>query len=89
MALELREPDLDTERPLEIMLPTGSCTPKVVDSLKEVLASHPGSTQVFLHLDAGMQTTVLRLGSQYYVDTTNGLHAELKTLLGSRALLSA
>ncbi len=88
MAMELREPDLDTERPLEIRLENGSCTPRVVDSLKEVLANHPGSTQVFLHLDAGPQTTVLRLGSEFYVDTTNGLHAELKALLGPKAVVT-
>jgi hypothetical protein len=31
---------------------------------------------------------VLRLGSQYYVDTTNGLHAELKALLGPKAVVA-
>ncbi len=35
-----------------------------------------------MHLDGGAQTTVLRLGSEYCVDTTNGLHAELKAHLG-------
>ncbi|MEA2447224.1 MAG: polymerase subunit alpha, partial [Actinomycetota bacterium] len=88
MALELREPDLATDRPLEIALPADGCTPKVVDSLKEVLASHPGSTQVFLHLATGPSTTVLRLGSEFSVDTTNGLHAELKALLGPKAVVT-
>jgi DNA polymerase-3 subunit alpha len=88
MALELREPDLATEKPLEISLPADGCTPKVVDSLKEVLASHPGSTKVFLHLASGASTTVLRLGSEFSVDTTNGLHAELKALLGPKAVVT-
>jgi DNA polymerase-3 subunit alpha len=53
------------------------------------LTSHPGSTQVFLHLDSGTARTVLRLGSEFWVDTGNGLHAELKALLGPGALSSA
>ena len=86
MALEIREPNLGDEQPVVINLQANGCTGKVVDSLKEILSSHPGSTQVFLHLDAGQKTTVLRLGSQYAVDTRNGLYAELKTILGPEAL---
>jgi DNA polymerase-3 subunit alpha len=89
MALEVREPNLGDELPLVINLSADGCTGKVVDSLKEILASHPGSTQVFLHLAAGQKTTVLRLGSQYAVDTRNGLYAELKTVLGPEALATA
>ena len=88
LVLELRELDFDTERPLEIKLTNGSCTPKIVESLKEVLANDPAPTQVFLQLDAGPQTTVLRLGSEFYVDTTNGLHAELTALLGPKAVVT-
>jgi DNA polymerase-3 subunit alpha len=88
MALEIREPNLGDELPLVINLPADGCTGKVVDSLKEILSSHPGSTQVFLHLDSGQKTTVIRLGSEYAVDTRNGLYAELKTILGPDALAS-
>jgi DNA polymerase-3 subunit alpha len=57
----------------------------MVDGLKQVLAAHPGSTQVFLSLDSGAKTTVLRLDSQFWVDASNGLHAEIKELLGPEA----
>jgi DNA polymerase-3 subunit alpha len=89
MAMEVKEPNLGEERPLTINLTADSCTPRVVDSLKEVLAGHPGSTQVFLNVGTGGKTTTLRLGSQFWVDASNGLHAELKALLGPQALLSA
>jgi DNA polymerase III subunit alpha len=88
MALEIREPNLGDELPLVINLSADGCTNQVVDSLKEILSNHPGSTQVFLHLEAGQKTTVLRLGSEYAVDTRNGLYAELKTVLGPDALAS-
>jgi DNA polymerase-3 subunit alpha len=89
VALEAREPNLGEERPLEIVLPGTSCTPTVVDSLKEILSNHPGSTHVFLHLEKDGSTTVLKLDSRFSVDTRNGLYAELKAELGPNALISA
>ena len=87
MALEFHEPDLGEDQPLVIKLPLEACTQKVVDSLKGVLGNHPGSTHVFLHLAKNTKTTVLRLGSEFSVDTSNGLHAELKALLGPTSLV--
>jgi DNA polymerase III subunit alpha len=86
IALEVYEPKLGTEEPLVINLPADACTEVVVEQLKDVLAGHPGSTQVFLHLAKSRKTTVLRLGSDFCVDATNGLHAEIKALLGPGAL---
>jgi DNA polymerase-3 subunit alpha len=88
MALEVKEPKLGENLPLTISMPIDACTEKVVESLKEVLSGHPGSTQVFLHLGGGKKTTTLRLGSEFWVDTSRGLHAELKALLGPQALAS-
>jgi DNA polymerase-3 subunit alpha len=87
MAMEIHEPKLGDVGPLVINMPADSCTPTTVDRLKDVLASHPGSTQVFLHLGRGPRTTVLRLDSRFAVDTRNGLFAELKELLGPTALV--
>jgi DNA polymerase-3 subunit alpha len=82
IALEMIEPRLDA-RPFEIRMTPETCTPNLVAELKGILAGHPGSTQVFLHLATAQRTTVLRLGSEFCVDTTNGLHAELKAHLGT------
>jgi DNA polymerase-3 subunit alpha len=89
IAVEVYEPKLGHDEPLVINLPVDACTRAVVEQLKDVLAGHPGSTQVFLHLAKSQKTTVLRLGSEFWVDTTNGLHAEIKALLGPGALLYA
>jgi DNA polymerase-3 subunit alpha len=89
VVLEAREPNLGEDRPLEIKLPGTSCTPTLVDSLKEILSNHPGSTHVFLHLEKDGSTTVLKLDSRFSVDTRNGLYAELKAELGPHALISA
>ncbi len=88
IALEITKPDLE-DRPLVINLAAEACTANVVSQLKEVLSSHPGSTQVFLELAAHRQRkTVLRLGSEFWVDSSNGLAAELKVLLGPESLAS-
>jgi DNA polymerase III subunit alpha len=88
IALEVIEPRLD-DRPFVIGLSEQSCTPTVLGELREILANHPGSKQVFLQLAGGPRTTVLRLGSEFCVDTSNGLHAELKAHLGKRITISA
>lgn len=86
IAMEVHEPNLGEERPIVINLNSDSCTDSTVGRLKEVLGNHPGSTQVFLHVAKGATTTVLRLGSEFWVDSSNGLCAEIKALLGPRAL---
>ena len=86
MAMEIHEPKLGDTHPLVIKLAAEACTRNAVDDLKDVLAGHPGHTPVFLHLDKGGTATVLRLASEFSVDTSNGLHAELKALLGPQAL---
>jgi DNA polymerase-3 subunit alpha len=88
IAMDIHEPKLGTDVPLVINLPIETCTQRVVDQLKDVLSNHPGSTQVFLQLAKSEKRTVLKLGSQFWVDTSNGLHAELKALLGPDALQS-
>ena len=74
MALEVREPNLGDEQPLVINLPADGCTEQFVDSLKEVLSSHPGSTQVFLHLAKGT-----RRPSCVSAASTRSTHATVST----------
>jgi DNA polymerase-3 subunit alpha len=89
IASRLREPKLGENRPLVLKLEHDSCNTKVVASLKEILRSHAGNTPVFLELLKGAQSTMLRLDSEYWVDTSNGLHAEVKSLLGPNSVADA
>src|SRR5688572_31067881 len=61
---ELRLPDLDQGQrgPVVIALGVQRCTPAVVDRLKEVLRTHPGATEVHLHLQDRKST---RLNSSH------------------------
>jgi DNA polymerase III subunit alpha len=71
-----------------LSLPPSRCTPPLVERLKEVLSSHPGSAEVHLKLvNTGREPTLLRLGP-VRVAPSNALMADLKALLGPGALAS-
>ena len=85
VAMEITLPDLSEgpRGPVVITLPVARCVPPVVDRLKEVLATHPGVTEVHLQLQqkAG-RTTVLRLDDRLRVTPSPSLYGDLKALLG-------
>ena len=85
IANEVIIPDLSIgpRGPIVVSLPTPRCTPPVVERFKEVLASHPGTTEVHLQLVNGEKTTVVRLDDRLRVNATPALFADLKALLGS------
>ena len=74
IAMELSLPDLSEgpRGPVVISLPVVRCTPPVVERLKEVLATHPGATEVHLRLQAASRTTVLRIDDGLRVNPTPG-----------------
>ncbi|HEY5186765.1 MAG TPA: DNA polymerase III subunit alpha [Actinomycetes bacterium] len=84
VAMEVTVPDLsDGPRgPVVITLPVNRCVPPVVDRLKEVLATHPGVTEVHLQLQASGRTTVMRLDDRLRVTPSPALFGDLKALLG-------
>ncbi|MCW2665495.1 MAG: polymerase alpha subunit [Frankiales bacterium] len=88
IANEVIVPDLSIgpRGPVVVSLPTARCTPPVVERFKEVLASHPGTTEVHLQLVNGGKTTVVRLDDRLRVTATPSLFADLKALLGPGCL---
>jgi DNA polymerase-3 subunit alpha len=71
--------------PVVISMPSTRCTPPVVESLKEVLATHPGTSEVRLKLMSRQSTTVMRL-DRLRVAPSPALFADLKQLLGPGCL---
>jgi DNA polymerase-3 subunit alpha len=84
IALDVTVPDVSEgpRGPVTITLPANRCTPPVVDRLKEVLASHPGTTEVQLELTSAGRSTVLRLDDRLRVTAGTAVMADLKELLG-------
>ena len=69
-----------------VEVPPGSCTNGMLAKLKEILAAHPGRSEVRLHLMGESGVRQLRLGEGYRVDPTAALLSELRLLLGPGAV---
>jgi DNA polymerase-3 subunit alpha len=68
--------------PVLVSMPAARCTAPVVERLKEVLGSHPGTTEVQLKLINGSRETVLRLDQGLRVRPSTALMGDIKALLG-------
>jgi DNA polymerase-3 subunit alpha len=89
IANELVVPDFSNaqvDRPLAVRLPTRQCTIEKVSALKQVLARHPGISQVHLRLISGDRITTLELDQSLRVTTSSALMGDLKALLGPGCL---
>ena len=88
VALEITTPDVSSavSGPVRLTLAANRCIPPLVDRLKAILAMHPGTSEVHLHLTGGTSTTVLRLDDRLRVTPTTALFGDLKALLGPSCL---
>jgi DNA polymerase-3 subunit alpha len=83
ICMEIKKPELNVvDEPLHVELPIHALTDERVESLKRLLSEHPGPSPVLLHVGAKS----IRLASQWRVDTSRGLLAELRVLLGPTCL---
>ena len=89
IANDLVVPDFSNarpNRPLAVSLPTRQCTLDKVTALKQVLARHPGTSQVHLRLISGDRITTLELDQSLRVTPSPALMGDLKALLGPGCL---
>ncbi len=88
-AVEVSAPsfsDTGSTGPLALHLDAARCTPPVVEQLRETLGTHPGATEVHIHLRNGPRTTVVSVDDRWWVETTPALFGDLKALLGPGCL---
>ena len=89
IANDLVVPDFSNaqlDRPVAVSLPTRQCTVDKVSALKQVLARHPGTSQVHLRLISGERITTLELDASLRVTPSSALMGDLKELLGPGCL---
>ncbi|HEX6947243.1 MAG TPA: DNA polymerase III subunit alpha [Acidimicrobiia bacterium] len=84
---EIEELKVRDDSAVRLGVPASRLTPETVGSLKSILANHPGTAPVYLHLTDDGNTKVLRLSDEHKVEPRTALFAELKELLGPRAIL--
>ena len=83
-ALDLSRPTITdlNKAPLRINLPSGMASKSMVEKLKQVLLTHPGTSTVFFHIGA----QVIKLPEEYNVDVVRAA-GELRMLLGPEGLI--
>ncbi len=89
-ASELTLPDLEeggARGPVVLSLAAARCTQPVVQRLKDVLATHPGGTEVHLRLTQPGKAVVMQLDAGLRVDPSPALYGDLKALLGPSCLV--
>lgn len=73
--------------PVRLNLPATRCTPPIVGRLRQVLAAHPGTTEVHVRLVGDSLETVMALDDSLRVDASSALMGDLKALLGADCLV--
>ncbi len=86
-ALEMKMPDISAAPtgPLLISLPAAQVTPPIVERMKEILRSHPGTREVHLQVIDQQKSTTLKIDA--LVTSSPSLSADLKAILGSDCLI--
>ena len=84
VAMEITVPDLESGStgPVALRLEARRCVPETIGSLKDILRTHPGTTEVRLQLIHGPRTTVMKLSDSLRVTPSPALYGDLKALLG-------
>jgi len=88
VAREINELAIRDDSSVRLAVAAQRLTPEVVTNLKAILRNHPGPATVFLNLSDNGDTKVLKLGDDHKVEPRSALFAELKELLGPRAILN-
>ena len=88
-ALDLSIPNINQAPigPFVIRLPADHCTPPIVDRMKEILRSHPGTREVHLRIEGGTAPTTFRLDEGLKITASPSLSADLKSVLGPDCLV--
>jgi DNA polymerase-3 subunit alpha len=87
IAQEIREPDLSEEGMVRLRVAAGQMSRTIVGRLRSVLANHPGRAPVVIHMMSDGSEKVIRIGDEYRVEPRSALYAELRELLGQKAVL--
>jgi DNA polymerase-3 subunit alpha len=88
IAMDVSVPDISQgpRGPVVLSLAANRVTPPLVERLKDVLATHPGTTEVHLDMTSSGRSTRVRLDDTLRVTASAALMADLKQLLGPAAI---
>ena len=87
IAREARELEIRDDSSVRLKVAAARLTPEFVGQLKAILANHPGPSPVLLHMTSKKGAKMLRLSDDHRVEARSALFAELKELLGPKAII--
>ncbi|MDO4664873.1 MAG: DNA polymerase III subunit alpha [Actinomycetaceae bacterium] len=87
-SMKLLELQMEADAPVGVTLQMNRCTRSLMQSLREVLVAHPGSSPMRLHLQQPGRTVVTQCPEDLWVTPDASLFAELKSLLGPNCLVN-
>ncbi|MFP5360451.1 MAG: DNA polymerase III subunit alpha [Actinomycetes bacterium] len=90
-AVDVKIPNLNVQdtSPVAITVPASRVTPPLVEQVKGILRSHPGSIEVRMVLTGPDKPLVMRLGDEFRVSRSSALYGDLKAALGPSCLAGA
>lgn len=83
---EVIEPELRSDESVRLKVPAVQLSPDLVSRLREIIANHPGPAPVYIEMTSDDDSKVWKLSDEYRVEPRSALYAELRELLGSRAV---
>lgn len=89
-AVELRVPNLNVidTSPLAITLPAVRVNAPVVEQIKDILRTHPGTVEVRMVLTGSGDPITMRLDDEFRVSRSSSLYGDLKAAFGPSCLAS-
>ena len=81
------EPELTSDDSVRVRVSASRMSATVAEKLKVVLANHPGSSPVFIHMTGEGPERVVRVSPDHAVDPRSALFAELRELFGPSAVM--
>ena len=84
--LTIMDVSADGAGPVALTLASNRCTTELVTRLKRVLQTHPGGSEVRVHLTQPGRETLVKLDDAWRVEPSPALFGDLKALLGPACL---
>jgi len=83
----ITEPDLKTEDSVRVRVAATRMSAAVAEKLKLVLANHPGSSPVYIHMTGDAGERIVRVSPDHAVNPRSALFAELRELFGPTSVM--
>jgi len=81
------EPELTSDASVRVRVSASRMSESVAQKLKLVLANHPGSAPVYIHMTGDKGERIVRVSSEHAVNPRSALFAELRELFGPTSVM--